>query len=98
MSRVASEVNRLKFFLSQGKDSQQIRALSDRVKSCDETLLKELNDTFAAVLLDASKESKKAGVSGTKLKSSASLRVSALKRAKPSDAQAMLRKQSRIRW
>ena len=74
LSRVASEVNRLKFFLSQGKDSQQIRALSDRVKSCDETLLKELNDTFAAVLLDASKESKKAGVSGTKLKSSASLK------------------------
>lgn len=74
LSRVAGEVNRLKFFLSQGKDSQQIRALSDRVKSCDETLLKELNGAFAAALLGASEESKKGGIPGTKLKSAASVK------------------------
>jgi len=74
LSRVAGEVNRLKFFLSQGKDSQQVKALGDRVKSCDETLLKELNGAFAAALLDASEESKKAGISATKLKSAASVK------------------------
>jgi conserved oligomeric Golgi complex subunit 2 len=76
LSRVAGEVNRLKFFLAQGKDSQQIRALSDRVKSCDETLSNELNAAFAAALLDASEESKemKSTFSGTKLKSAATVK------------------------
>ena len=95
LSRVAGEVNRLKFFLSQGKDSQQIRALSDRVKKLRRDAAERTQRRIrGCVVRPRAKRAKKVAIPGTKLKSACVCEVFYWKRTKPSDARAMQRKQS----